>query len=394
MSEICPAGKCTGCGACSNVCPKQCIVFKQDKEGFFFPEIDTALCVECNLCRKVCPANSTPEYHTAQETVYAAWALDDEIRQSSSSGGLYSVFANYCFSCGGVANGVHLSKDNFFVHGLFDTPEAIKPCRGSKYVQSQPGNIYKEVKQALGNGKMVLFTGTPCQVNALYKFLGRDYENLYTCDFVCHGVPSPQYFKSCLNRITGGSNDVENVTFRNLAGWGKFAIKATDKEKCFDESIIKYSYIKTFLNGANYRYACYSCAFARGERVSDITLGDFWGLGKYKPFLRDASKGASLMIVNTDKGQRLLDQVKDRLFLAPRTFREASRENHQLRQCVKMPENRSEFYNDVQNLSDAELLKKYAPGQPLWKKLLRLPLRIAAKLFRISVKICYSLIRE
>lgn len=385
MNKICPAEKCTGCGACSNICPKQCINFKQDDEGFFFPEINIDLCVNCKLCYKVCPVNSTPEYHPEQKTVYAAWALDNEIRQSSSSGGLYSVFANYCFSRGGVANGVCLNKDNFFVHRLFDTPEAIKPCRGSKYVQSLPDNIYKDIKLTLNSGKLLLFTGTPCQVNALYKFLGRDYENLYTCDFVCHGVPSPQYFKCCLNRIIG-DNNVEKISFRNLAGWGMFKIKASNKEKYFDEKIIQLSYSKTFLIGANYRYSCYSCRFSRRERISDITLGDFWGLGKYKPFRHDIGKGVSLLIVNTAKGQELLEQVKDQLFLDIRSFREASRENHQLRRCVKMPANRKEFYSDVKRLSDIELLKKYVPDQPLWKKLLELPLRIVSKVYRISIK--------
>ena len=392
MKEICSHQSCVGCEACVNICPRQCIKFKQDNEGFFFPEINSTACIECGLCRKICPANSGACYHQKQETVYAAWALDDEIRQSSSSGGLYSMLANYCFSWGGVANGVYLSKDNFFIHGLFDTPEAIKPCRGSKYVQSQPGNIYKEVKNALKSGKMVLFTATPCQVNALYKFLGMDHENLYTCDFVCHGVPSPQYFKSCLHRITGGSNDVEKVTFRNLAGWGEFEIKATDKEKCFDESTIKYSYIRTFLAGSNYRNACYQCPFARNERVADITLGDFWGLGKYKPFRHDTSKGVSLVITNSAKGKELFSQISSQIKFEVRSFREAARDNHQLYRCAIKPAHREEFYRDAHTLSYGELLKKYAPGRPLWKKLLKLPLRIAAKLFRIGVKICYSLI--
>lgn len=396
MIDICAEKQCVGCEVCRNICPKNAIKFAPDSEGFFYPVIDQRLCVECNLCRKVCPANSTPAYHPEQSSVYAAYALDDSIRQSSSSGGLYSVFANYCFSQGGVANGVYFNEEHFFVHGLFDNAESILPCRGSKYVQSQPGLIYQAVKQALEANRMVLFTSTPCQVNALYKYLGKDYENLYTCDFVCHGVPSPHYFIRCLQRITGGDKAVSHVTFRNLSGWGDFGIKikGCNKEYFFSENAIKHSYIKTFLAGADYRYSCYDCKFSSGHRVSDITLGDFWGLGKYKPFWYDTSKGISLLIVNTEKGQNLLDKVQDQLFLEKRSVREAARENHQLRQCVTMPASRAEFYSDVQILSDSELLKKYIPQMPLWKKIVNFPLRVINKLIRVGIKICCNLFRS
>lgn len=387
MIEICPKKQCTGCAVCANICPKQCITFKQDQEGFFFPEIDTTVCVECKLCQKICPANSEPEYHPAQERVYAAWALDDNIRQSSSSGGLYSVFANYIFSQDGVVNGVVFDKDMFAVHNLFYSPESILPCRGSKYVQSHPGNIYKRIKEQLEIGNKVLFTSTPCQVNALYKFLGKDYDNLFTCDIICHGVPSPQYFKDCLKRITDGAENIEKVTFRNLSGWGQYKIKAECRQSFYDEENIHSVYTKNFLGSANCRYSCYQCSFTRNERVADITLGDFWGLGKFMPFFHDTRKGVSLLIVNTPKGEALLNKVKDQLFLENRSFREAARENHQLYRSVAMSPNRADFYTDAKKLSSMELIRKYEIKIPLLKKILSLPVRIYGKAVRVSVKL-------
>ena len=387
MVEICPENLCCGCGACVNICPRNSISLKQNEEGFFFPEIDNQTCVDCQLCIKSCPANSVPAYNKAQESVYAAWALDDNIRKTSSSGGVYSVLANYILSQGGVANGVRFNGELLAVHGLFDNPEDIKSCRGSKYVQSYPGNIYSEVKAALLSGKKVLFTSTPCQVNALYRFLGKNYENLYTCDFVCHGVPSPQYLQNCVNKMTGGADDISEVTFRNLSGWAGYKLRAYGKKSSFDEQVIDNSYIKTFLAGANCRYACYSCPFARNERVADITIGDFWGLGKYKPFLHDISSGVSLLIVNNEKGEKLFSEVKDQLFTQLRTFHEAARDNHQLCRNVSLPANRADFYRDAENLSFNELVKKYGISESQLKKILFLPIRVLSKIYRTAIEI-------
>ena len=391
MIDICPKDKCVGCEACRNICPRSCISFEQDKEGFFVPVVNQDKCVNCQLCRKVCPAVSIPELHPAQSTVFAAWALDETIRQSSSSGGVYSVFSTHCINLGGVVNGVFFNDENFAVHGIFDNAEAIKPCRGSKYVQSCPGNIYRDVKDALDNGKTVFFTSTPCQVSALYKFLGKDYENLYTCDFICHGVPSPQYLKECLTRITSGAKKISQVTFRKLSGWGGFEINVSADDKCFNEKVISHSYIKSFLAGSNYRYACYSCPFARNERIADITIGDFWGLGKYKPFLHDTRQGVSLLIVNSKKGRKLLSEVENQLFLEQRSFKEAERDNHQLYRNVSKPENREEFYEDVKTLADREILRKYGISMPFGKRLLLFAIRV----FRVMLHrvLCYIFLK-
>lgn len=385
MTEICSSVDCCGCEVCANTCPQQCISFVADNEGFFVPVIDSAKCVDCKLCQKVCPANSEPKYNAPQESVYAAWALEDKIRQSSSSGGLYSIFANYCFSQGGVANGVIFNDDLLAIHELFDSADKIIPCRGSKYVQSKPGNIYKRIKKELQNDRMVFFASTPCQVNALYKFLGKDYENLYTCDFVCHGVPSPLFLRDCIHKMIPDNSAVTDISFRDLTGWGRYNLNVKSDGKIYNEKLINNVYIKTFLAGANCRFNCYHCPFTKGARVADITIGDFWGLGKYKPFMHNTSKGVSLLMVNSKKGEALLDKVKDQLFLEKRSFREAARDNHQLRENVAMPVRRCDFYMDIRSLSPLEVIKKYKRRTPLWKKLLNFPLRVFFKIIRLGV---------
>lgn len=393
MIQICPEEQCTGCGACANICPKGCIDFTPDHEGFLFPQIDPGKCIDCGLCRKICPVNSPAGFHPEQKDVYAAWALDEKIRCTSSSGGLYSVFANHCIEQGGMANGVSFNGDLYAVQGLFDSPDQIAGCRGSKYVQCVPGDIYSQVKKVLEAGRFVFFTSTPCQVNALYKYLGCDHENLCTCDFICHGVPSPAFLKKNLLEISGGRKEISGISFRDLSGWGNYLLRLTaDGENCTEDKNGRL-YSKLFLAGVNYRTACYQCPFARGGRVADVTIGDFWGLGKYVPFFHDTRKGVSLLMINTPKGGKLLDKVKDQLFLSRRSFREAARENHQLYRRVKKNIHRPDFYQDAQELSGADMLKKYIPAtkNPLWKKVLSIPRRIYCKMLRIFTKVFVKL---
>lgn len=394
MLNICAKEKCIGCEACSNICPKGCISFKQDNEGFFFPVIDKNQCVDCKLCQRVCPVNSTPKFHQSPQQVFAAWALDDEIRKSSSSGGLYSVFANYCLLHDGVVNGVYFNDELFAVHGLFNDFESVKACRGSKYVQSRPGTIYKQVKEQLKKGKTVFFTSTPCQVNALYSFLGSDYDNLYTCDFICHGVPSPQYLKTCLQKITSNAKNISKITFRDLSKWGNYRIKVVADGKEVQENVIANTYSTFFLSGLTCRYSCYTCPFAQAARVSDITLGDFWGIGKYFPFPYDTENGVSLVICHTPKGYKLLQKVRDQLFLQKRSLKEAARGNQQLNTHISLPFQRKSFYLDAENLSPNEMLAKYTVRTPLWKKIVHLPGRIWNKFYSTCMKIlCMAVAR-
>lgn len=216
--ELCGIDKCTQCLACQNVCPQRCISMQESKAGFSVPLIDRSKCLECGACMKVCHRLfSVTNYHVPMKT-YACWTKNLTDRERSSSGGVFSILARKILNEGGVVFGASMCKDLQVRHIGIESPEEIILLQGSKYVQSYMGEIYKEVKEKLRNGKKVLFTGTPCQVGGLLTYLRRDYDNLYTCDVVCHGVPSQKAFDIYIDKI-GLRGKCENFNFRFTEGW-------------------------------------------------------------------------------------------------------------------------------------------------------------------------------
>jgi len=346
--RLCGKQDCTGCGACVNRCPRGAIAMHSDDEGFAYPIIDAAQCVDCGLCVKSCPVMTPCSRHQAQERVYAAWALDDVIRQSSSSGGMFSVLALEILKRGGLVNGVVFDNDFNLKHVLIETPAELPRLRGSKYVQSDIGDVYKRIETGLKGNRLVLFTGTPCQVAGLYTFLGKKYENLYTCDFVCHGVPSPSFFKTSVRNQYGWEAGEDcDFQFRDLKGWGMApALLFADgcvrrRDVCSDY------YFQAFLSGLNYRECCYKCRYASLSRVADFTIGDFWGLPFSFRFAHGMlQKGCSLFIVNSERGTRFLDTITELFFR--REFPIAScRANHQLFGPSIRPVRRNSFYSEA-----------------------------------------------
>ena len=343
--KIADRNHCTGCGACADACPVSCIAMKTSEEGFLFPVVDESRCIGCDVCKKACHVLNPPE-KLLPETVFAAWARDDSIRTSSSSGGVYSVLGEYVLENGGVISGCRFDGDMVLKHELCDQPGGTVRFRGSKYVQCFTDGVYRKIKQELIKGKTVLFTGTPCQVAGLLTFLGRPYEKLITCDLVCHGVPSQKIFRSYLERHRLSPNpDHSVIAFRDLKGWGDFYIRISEQDDIqWRSDDTTNEFIRAFLSGYDYNEACYECPYARVERTGDLTLADFWGLGKSIPFDGDSSKGCSLILVNTEKGSKLLQAIQDKLFLEKRTLEEARQGNGQLRNPVLRQPMRDVFY--------------------------------------------------
>lgn len=358
MIELCAREVCTGCGACFNRCVKGAVSMVADEEGFAYPQIDTGKCVECGLCQKACPQLNAPQLNPPMgKKVYAAWAKDDSIRLKSSSGGLYSLLAAEIIRRGGLANGVAFNPDFNLMHRLVEREEDLAALRGSKYVQSDVGWIFREVEKALKSDRPVLFTSTPCQVAGLYAFLGRDYPQLVTCDIICHGVPSPVKFKAVVEataRVNHVANPVD-FRFRDYEHWS-FNPVLVDKTGRIFGSAAATAYLKSFTSGANYRECCYSCRFAAFTRVADLTIGDFWGLGSWTPFiLADKKKGVSLLLVNTKRGRELLNALSgDTVCLMPRDVRECEG-NGQLYHPTRRPgeskkSQRKSAYKSVRSL--------------------------------------------
>lgn len=345
MIELCTKEKCTGCGACYNICPKKAITMLPDGEGFLFPKIDIGLCVECQLCRKVCPEINPLEKYAKVENPLAAVAKDKNIRVKSSSGGMFSLLSSEILLRGGVVYGVVFDSNYDIYHiGISNSTELDK-LRGSKYAQSNTKETYKEVKEYLKAKRWVLYTGTPCQIAGLYGYLGSiDKSLLFTVDLVCHGVPSIKSFKIYLQKLAEDLNiniaDIKEFCFRELEGWGvtpsfQFAERGrrllTARENM---------YMRLFLTSRLHRKSCYQCLYATPERVSDITIADFWGIGKEKPFNYETSEGCSLVLLNTEKGRELFGHIETNMHVEKRSWAEALKYNMQLHKKSECPKDR------------------------------------------------------
>lgn len=300
---------CTGCGACYNKCPFDAITIKPDERGFLAPALIEDKCMDCGLCYKACPVNKPAEVSKRTEA-YAVWA-DDETRSKSSSGGMFSLLAAAVINDGGVVFGARYS-DNFLsvFHTAVKDIEGLALLRGSKYVQSNTGSTFKEAKKYLEEGKAVLYSGTPCQIAGLYSYLGKDYDNLYTVDVVCHGAPSEAVYSRYLTERSHGA-PIKEMNFREKAtwGWGTAVSLYMQNGEEYKKDFFTDPYLKAFSSGLIVRDSCSSCPYAKMERVGDITLGDFWGISEIKPEYTDG-KGTGLVFANTKKGKSLINSVK------------------------------------------------------------------------------------
>ena len=338
--------QCTGCGACADACPVACISMETSEEGFLFPVVDDSRCTGCGICGSVCHVLNPPEKRMP-EKAFAAWSLDDSVRTSSSSGGVYSVLGEHVLRNGGVIGGCRFDQNMVLKHELCDVPGCTVRFRGSKYVQCFTDGVYRKIRNELENRKTVIFAATPCQVAGLLAYLKRPYDSLIVCDVVCHGVPSQKILRSYLARHKLSPDPGRSViAFRDLNGWGDFYVRITDQDgKEWKADDTNNEFIRAFLSGYDYNEACYACPYACIERTGDLTLADFWGLGKTTPFSGDATRGCSLILVNTRKGADLLESVRDKLFLEERTIEEARQGNGQLRSPMQRPPMRDEFYH-------------------------------------------------
>ena len=291
--------QCCGCFACANDCPVHAIEMNQDAEGFYFPMVRGQLSTQCGRCEKLCPAITKPEKNSSLLKTYSFQA-EDSIREKSSSGGFFYHLARNLLDQGGIVYGARFNAQSKEVEHASTDDVPLEELLRSKYVQSRIGNTFTSVRRELKAGRRVLFVGTPCQVHGLKAFLKKDDENLITLDFVCHGVPSPGYFRDWLFSLEKeGRSSIENVTFREKDnGWRKQIIKiyftnGTQKQMQSSE----YFYYRYFLRGVTLRKSCYTCAFA-DNHDSDLTMKDYWEISG------DDDRGVSAIVANTAKGER------------------------------------------------------------------------------------------
>lgn len=334
---------CCGCGACAQRCPRKCISMQTDKEGFVYPVVDTTKCSDCGLCNKVCPViNQQAEQHPI--ATYAAINSNNMVRELSSSGGIFTLLAQETINNGGIVFGAVFNEDWEVEHIYVDNANDLKRLRGSKYVQSNIGNSYSMAEKFLKEGKEILFSGTPCQVAGLKKYLRKEYKNLKTVDFVCHGTPSPLVWKKYLEEICR-INNISNITdiqFRNKAeGWKNysFQIKYTNNngdEQEFREIQNENLFMKCFLSNLCLRPSCHQCPARSGKSGSDITLGDLWGAAQICPEMDD-DKGLSLVMMRKEQELPKSDRIEI-------PYNEALKYNPSISTNVAVPHKRSKFF--------------------------------------------------
>lgn len=300
--------KCTGCSACSSICHVNAISMLEDEEGFLQPVIDKNKCTNCGLCEKTCPVLNSKYENSPKPRCYAVMA-EDKIRIGSSSGGVFPVLAYHFLEQGGYVAGAVWNSSCGVEHIISNRKEDIERMRGSKYLQSSMNNCYQETKKVLDEGGKVLFTGTPCQIAGLYAFLKKEYENLHTTEIICHGTPSPKVFRKYLEEELAKDEEFIETNFRDKKqGWSSELTTTTTTKRCFSKNKHNDNYMRAFLNNLCLRKSCGECKFNRMPRQADITIGDFWGVDKYNKKYND-KKGTSIILVNNQKGQKLLNML-------------------------------------------------------------------------------------
>lgn len=355
--------KCSGCYACKNICPQNAIEMCEDNQGFCYPEINSDLCIECGLCSKKCPILNAKKEEKKLPTAYAIYNKNEIIRNESSSGGVFTELSKIILKENGIVFGASFNKNFDVIHILVENEKDLKKLRGSKYVQSDIGNSFYEAKKALKLGKKVLFTGTPCQIEGLYSFLGKDYSNLYTQDIICHGVPSKKIWQKYIKERKEKDNcdDLKKVLFRDKSkhGWSRYEVtfkygngKITRRDH--NEDI----FMKLFLSDKILRPSCYDCKFKKKHRISDITIADFWGIDNIRPELND-EKGISLVLAHSLKGIGLLEQISKNVCIEEVSFEEAIKYNQSMLKSANIENYEPKIYEDYNKVTLQELINKY-----------------------------------
>ncbi len=372
MINIIDKHNCCGCNACVQKCPKQCIFMYEDEEGFLYPKVDVGKCIDCHLCEKVCPCLNQEKTHEPL-ACYAVKNPNENIRNQSSSGGIFTAIAEKVIVEGGVVFGARFNEKWQVVHACAENTENLAAFRGSKYVQSKIGETFKQAETVLKVGRKVLFSGTPCQVSGLKHFLMKEYENLLTVEVVCHGVPSPKIWREYLESLN--LTNIGSISHKDKStGWRSYSFTIKDKEQkiIFTNRAGDNLYMMAFNRNLTLRPSCFLCPAKSGKSRADITLADYWGIEHFIPQIDD-NKGTSFVCGNSEKGKALIKQLNFQFVQVD--FHNSVPYNSCIVKSTEEPAERQLFWDDYKKQGILALLSLKKKKQNFIKRLIKRILR-------------------
>lgn len=347
--QITDKKQCCGCYACENICPTNALLMSKDAEGFMYPKIDLSRCISCGKCEVVCPMCKMEQLKETFPVAYGATSKDPEIVSASSSGGIFSLLAQEVIDEGGFVFGACFNEKKEVVHSYTNQIKEIERFRTSKYSQSIIGDTYRKVKELLDKDNLVYFSGTPCQVYGLKLYLGKEYSNLILQDLICHGNPSPLVLKKYLEYIEKENGEkIDKINFRDKrSGWYNYKVSFSGKERSCVQHFQENIYMQLFLKNYSLRPSCYSCHFKGIQRISDITLGDFWGIENVYPDF-SKNRGVTLVILQSKRGERLFGKIKANVIYKEAPLPQAVLPNVSMYRSPNQPQNRNCLFENLE----------------------------------------------
>lgn len=362
MIKIENKAECCGCTACMSICPKNAIEMIEDEEGFLYPVVNEEKCINCRLCEERCPVLNSKKNKKEQDG-YVLNNKQNDIRKDSTSGGAFTPIAEYTLKQKGVVYGAMFDENFNVVHGYIEDKKDLTKLRGSKYVQSFLDKSFKDIKSFLENGRYVCFSGTPCQVEGLKKFLNKEYKNLITVDVMCHAVPSPLVWRKYFEYIKKNklnNEDVEKVLFRDKSKYGfKYStMTLKSKSKEYYKGVETDPFLRAFFGDLSDRPSCYNCVFKKQEHESDFTIWDCFIAENFDKTLDDDA-GTSRMLINTEKGKEIFENIKDNFYYTKVNVGDLTKDVKEMLCSVNLPEGRKEFFEDIKNMESKKFFEKY-----------------------------------
>lgn len=362
MIEITKKENCSGCSACFNICPKKCITMQMDKEGFLYPEVNKAECINCNLCERSCPIINPIQEKKQEQKAFLIQNKDEQIRRESTSGGAFTAIAKYVLSGGGVVFGACFDENYVVKHTYVEREEDLKRFRNSKYVQSQIGDTFSKAKHFLNDNRMVCFSGTPCQIEGLKCCLGKDYDNLITVDVVCRAVPSPLVWKKYFDiKKEEMGTGIKKVMFRDKHyGYKYSTMSVCSDKKEYHSGVESDQWLRSFFSGICNRPSCHECKFKKRYRISDFTIWDCFTVDTFVKGMDD-DKGTTRMIIQSEKGEKILDSIKDEIVYSSIDVEKAIEGVKEMFYPTEKSPKREQFFIDMQNMNGKDLFNNYFP---------------------------------